>query len=80
MELVEPVPKNIYQINTYRKDLSWPHLDDEPRVQDKQQVKHQQSCIFVFVACLTFQVATRGTSPYMITVFHTWAYGKFIDI
>ena len=24
MELVEPVLKNIYQSNTYRKDLSWP--------------------------------------------------------
>ena len=27
---------NIYQSNTYRKDLSWPHFDDEPRVQEKQ--------------------------------------------
>ena len=34
-------PKNIYQSNTYRKDLSWPHFDDEPRVQEKQQVKDQ---------------------------------------
>ena len=50
---VEPVLMNIYQSNTYRKDLSWPHFDDEPRVQEKQQVKDQQSCIFVFVACLT---------------------------
>ena len=22
----------IYQSSTYRKDLSWPHFDDEPRV------------------------------------------------
>ena len=29
MEKVEPVQKNIYQSNTYRKDLSWQHLDDE---------------------------------------------------
>ena len=29
---VEPVLKNIYQSNTYRKDLSRPHFDDEPRV------------------------------------------------
>ena len=35
------------------EDLSWPHFDDEPRVQEKQQVKDQQSCIFVFVTCLT---------------------------
>ena len=27
----EKVLKNIYQINTYRKDLSWPELDDEPK-------------------------------------------------
>ena len=32
----EPVLKNIYQSNTYRKDLSWPQFDDEPRVQEKQ--------------------------------------------
>ena len=53
VEPVEPVQMNIYQSNTYRKDLSWLHFDDEPRVQEKQQVKDQQSCIFVFVACLT---------------------------
>ena len=33
-EPVEPVLKNIYQSNTYRKDhilmMSWPHFDDEP--------------------------------------------------
>ena len=50
---IERVLKNIYQSNTYRKDFSWPHVDDEPRFQEKQQVKDQQSCIFVFVACLT---------------------------
>ena len=53
VEPAEPVLKNIYQSNTYRKDLSWSHFDDEPRVKEKQQVKDQQSCIFVFVACLT---------------------------
>ena len=37
----------------YRRDLSWPHIDDEPRVQEKQKVKDQQSCILAFVACLT---------------------------
>ena len=53
MEPVEPVLKNIYQSNTYRKDSSWPHFDDEPSVQEKQQVKDHQSCIFIVVACLT---------------------------
>ena len=32
MEPVETVLKNIYQSNTYRKDLGWPHFDDQPRV------------------------------------------------
>ena len=76
MKPVEPVLKIIYQSNTYRKDLSWPQFNDEPRVQEKQQVKDQQSCISVFVAYLT----TGGTSPHMTTVFHTWAYGRFIEI
>ena len=53
VEPVQPVLKNIYQSNTCRKDLSWPHSDDEPRVLEKQQVKDQQSCISVFVVCLT---------------------------
>ena len=36
---VEPVQVNIHQSNTYKKDLSWLHFDDEPRVQERQQVK-----------------------------------------
>ena len=35
-QLIEPVLKNIYQSNTYRKDLNWTHFDKEPRVQEKQ--------------------------------------------
>ena len=53
-EPVELVQMNIYQSNTYRKDLSWLHLDDEPRVQERQQMEDQQSCKSVFVVCLTF--------------------------
>ena len=53
VEPAEPVLKNIYQSNTYKKDLSWPHFDDEPRVPENQQVKDQQSCTSAFVACLT---------------------------
>ena len=49
VEPVEPALKNIYQSNTHRKDLSWPHFDDEPRDQEKQQVKDQQPYIFVFL-------------------------------
>ena len=33
---------NIYQSDTCRKDLSWLDLDDEPTVQERQQVKNQQ--------------------------------------
>ena len=45
MEPVELVQIYIYQINTYRKDLSWLQFDNEPRVQERQQVKDQRSCI-----------------------------------
>ena len=55
--------KNIYQSNTYRKDLNWSHFDDEPRVQEKQQVKDQQLCIIVFVACLTIPSSNKGHQP-----------------
>ena len=53
VEPAEPVLKNIYQSSTYRKDVSWPHFNNEPRVYEMQQLKNQQSCIFVFVARLT---------------------------
>ena len=39
VEPIEPVQMNIYQSNTYRKDLIWQHFDDAPRVQVRQQVK-----------------------------------------
>ena len=45
---LKPVLKNIYQNNTFRKDLSWPHFDNEPRVEEMHQVKDQQSCRSVF--------------------------------
>ena len=32
MEPVLLIQMNIYQSNTYGKDLSWLHLDSEPRV------------------------------------------------
>ena len=46
-----------------RKDLNWPHFINKPRVQEKQQVKDQQSCIFVFVACLTIPNSNKGHQP-----------------
>ena len=50
----QPVQINICQSNTYRKDLSWLHFDNEPKVQERQQVKDQQSSIFFSIAYLTF--------------------------
>ena len=49
--------------NTYRKDLSWPHFVNKPRVQKKQQVKDQQSCRFVFIVCLTIPSSNQGHQP-----------------
>ena len=71
---------NIYQSNTYRNNLSWLHFDNEPRVQERYQVKDQQSCISIFVAYLQFQVTTTGTSPDMRTALHTWSNGRFIEV
>ena len=39
VEQLEPVQMDIDQSHTYRKDLNWQHSDDEPRVQERQQVK-----------------------------------------
>ena len=50
MEPVEPVQIDTYQINTYRKDLSWLHFDNQLRDQEKQQVMEKQSNISIFVA------------------------------
>ena len=32
VEPAHPVQMNIYQSNTYRKELSWVHFNNEPRV------------------------------------------------
>ena len=32
------------------EELSWIHFNNEPKVQERQQVKDQQSCIYIFVA------------------------------
>ena len=47
-EADKPVQMNIYQSNTYTKELSCLHFDDEPRVQERQQAEDQQSYVFVF--------------------------------
>ena len=42
VETAEPVQINIYQTNTYRKDFNWLHFGDDPRVQERQQMKDKQ--------------------------------------
>ena len=53
VEPAEEVQMNIYQSNTDRTDSSWLHFYYEPRVQQRQLVKDQQSRISVFVTYLT---------------------------
>ena len=54
---VKPIQNNIYQSNAYRKELSLLHFDDEPRVEEKHQLKDQQSYIYVFLVYLTFNIS-----------------------
>ena len=49
--------------NTYRKDLSWLHFDNEPRVRQSLQVKDQQSYIFIFIAYLTIPSSNYEYQP-----------------
>ena len=55
VEPVQPLQVSIYQINTYRKELSWRNFEYEPRVQERLQVKDQKFCVSVFVAYPSFQ-------------------------
>ena len=47
VQSVKPVLKNIYQNNNYIKDLSRPHFDDEPRVQEKQRRTNNTAYTFL---------------------------------
>ena len=49
---MKTVQINIYQSKPI-EHLGWQHFDDEPRVQERQQGKNQQSHISAFVAFLT---------------------------
>ena len=53
----------IYQSNTYRKDLGWLHFYDEPRVQEKQRVKDQQSCISFVLAFTAIPGSNQKHQP-----------------
>ena len=54
---------NIYQSSTYRKDLTWLHFEDEPRIQERQQEKDQQSCMSVFVTYLAIPSINLELQP-----------------
>ena len=72
---------NIYLSNTCRKDLSWLYLDnDEPKVQERQQLKDQQSYMFVFVLFLRILSTASRTIPDMTTLFHACLYEIFTEI
>ena len=57
------IMQSIRIIIYYRKDFSWPHFNNEARVQEKQQVNDQQSYIFVFVAFPTILSSNLGHQP-----------------
>ena len=71
---------NIYQSNTYRKNLSWLNFYDQSRASERQHVKDQQPCITAFVVFQHIRITGRSTRPDVTTVFHVRAYGRFIEI
>ena len=48
LELLKPDQMDMYQSNIYRKDLILLHFNDEPEVQEKQQVTDLQSPVSIF--------------------------------
>ena len=80
MEPVQPDQMNVYQSNTYGKDLSRyiSTMSEEFKRGNKWRTN---SLPYLFLELFQqFQVATRSTSPDRTTVFHVWAYGRFIEI
>ena len=62
--------KNIYQSNTYKKDLGLLHLSNEQRTQEKQQVR-AKSLIYLFRWLIQhLQVALGSTSSDTIALLH----------
>ena len=76
---VEPLQMNIYQSNTYKKELSWLYFNDKPSVQERQQVKNQQLHIR-FCSLSNNSSSNWEHQPDITTVFHAWPYGRFIEI
>ena len=63
--------------DTYKKDFSWLHLDNETRVQESQQVKDQQSCISVSVFYPTIPSSNQEHQP---NHNNCSIHGRFIEI
>ena len=78
-EPVEPIQMNIYHINICKNNCSWLYFDNEQRVQERQQVRNQQSYISVFVAYM-FPDRDQDYHPHILTVFQERLYGRFIEI
>ena len=72
---------NVYQSNIYWKNLRWLHFEDEPRVQEKQEVKDQQYYIYPFLKLIQYlRAPSTSTSPDMQIAFRAKPYGRFIEI
>ena len=71
LDPVQPFKITMYQSNTCTKDLHWLmaykihwlHFDDEPRVQDRQQMKKQQSYISVSIVSLKYLSSSCAHQP-----------------
>ena len=74
MKPVQPVQMNNYQSDTYRNDLSWLQFTNEPRLQEWQHMKEQQSYIPVFASYVTFP-SSRSKNP-DTTAFDVMLYGR----
>ena len=70
---------NIYNSNTYGKDLRWLYFDNEPAVQERQQGKDQQSCKSAFVAYLIIPRSNREHHPRHDNSIPPKPHGKFIE-
>ena len=80
MKPVEPVQVDIYQSNTYRKDLSWLHLAMSQGFKGSNKWGTNSTAYPFLWLIQQFQVAITTTSSDITAIFHTYPYGRFIDI
>ena len=75
MEPVDLVQMYIYQ----SKELNWLHFNNETRVQERQQVRDQQSCISIFVVYPTILSSNKEHQSRHDNSIHAWLCGRFIE-